>query len=49
VQQHLAVCEGCFHHFEFDRRLLDSIRQKCRTGRAPESLRRRVTRTLARL
>jgi anti-sigma factor (TIGR02949 family) len=49
VEQHLAVCEGCRRHYEFDARLLDRIRVQCRSERAPASIRRRVDRLLASL
>jgi anti-sigma factor (TIGR02949 family) len=49
VEQHLAACEGCRYHYEFDARLLDRIRDQCRTERAPVSIRRRVDRLLASL
>jgi mycothiol system anti-sigma-R factor len=42
VKRHLELCEACFHHFEFDRRLLETIRERCQTGRAPEPLRRKI-------
>jgi mycothiol system anti-sigma-R factor len=46
VEEHLAICEGCTHHFLFEEKLLDQIREKCQTGRAPESLRRRIDKLL---
>ena len=42
VQQHLAVCEDCVRHFRFEEQLLTTIREKCRTGRAPEPLRQQI-------
>jgi mycothiol system anti-sigma-R factor len=42
VQQHLALCEDCVRHFQFEEQLLARIREKCRTGPAPEKLRRRI-------
>jgi mycothiol system anti-sigma-R factor len=42
VRQHLAVCEECVRHFHFEEKLLETIREKCRTGRAPEALRRQI-------
>jgi anti-sigma factor (TIGR02949 family) len=42
VQEHLAICEGCTRHFKFESDLLEKIREKCRTSRAPEALRRKV-------
>ena len=42
VQQHLSLCEECVRHFGFEAQLLARIREKCRTGRAPEQLRRRI-------
>jgi mycothiol system anti-sigma-R factor len=42
VRRHLEVCEICIHHFDFEARLLEQIREKCGSGRAPESLRGKV-------
>jgi mycothiol system anti-sigma-R factor len=42
VRQHLAICEDCVRHFGFEEKLLETIREKCRTGRAPETLRRKI-------
>jgi anti-sigma factor (TIGR02949 family) len=42
VRQHLAVCEDCVRHFHFEEQLLTTIRERCRTGRAPEPLRRKI-------
>jgi mycothiol system anti-sigma-R factor len=49
VRQHLAVCEDCVRHFQFEEKLLETIREKCRTGRAPEALRRKIESLLDRL
>jgi anti-sigma factor (TIGR02949 family) len=49
VDRHLEVCEACLHHFEFDRKLLVAIREKARTSRAPEPLRRKIADLLDRL
>src|SRR5438128_4574488 len=35
VQQHLEICEDCVRHFQFEERLLATIWETCRTGRAP--------------
>ncbi len=43
VRRHLAVCEHCFHHFQFEERLLAMIREKCQIGKAPEPLRRKIS------
>jgi mycothiol system anti-sigma-R factor len=42
VRRHLEKCAPCFHHFGFDARLLERIREKCEAGPAPEAVRRRV-------
>jgi mycothiol system anti-sigma-R factor len=42
VRQHLAICEECVRHFGFEEKLLETIREKCRAGRAPETLRRKI-------
>ena len=42
VQQHLVLCEDCGRHFQFEEQLLARLREKCRTGRAPGKLRRRI-------
>ncbi len=49
VRRHLEVCRCCAAHFQFDRRLLALIREKCQTGPAPEQLRAEVLRLLAEL
>lgn len=46
VQEHLAVCEDCVRHFRFEEQLLSTIRERCRTGRAPEPLRRQIARLI---
>jgi mycothiol system anti-sigma-R factor len=46
VQEHLAICEECTRHFGFERQLLTTIRERCRTGRAPESLRQRIAKLI---
>jgi anti-sigma factor (TIGR02949 family) len=46
VKQHLAICEDCVRHFSFEEQLLATIREKCRTGRAPEGLRFRIAQLL---
>jgi len=42
VQEHLAICEGCTHHFKFEGDLLEKIREKARANQAPASLRKRI-------
>lgn len=49
VEEHLAICEGCTHHFAFEEKLLDQVREKCRSTRAPEGLRRKITQLLDQL
>jgi mycothiol system anti-sigma-R factor len=46
VREHLAICEGCVHHFDFEEKLLDQIRDKCRETRAPESLKKKLSELL---
>jgi mycothiol system anti-sigma-R factor len=46
VQQHLAICEECTRHFGFEEQLLATIRERCRTGRAPEALRQRIAKLI---
>ncbi len=49
VEEHLAICEGCTEHFAFEEKLLDRVREQCRSARAPEGLRRKITQLLDRL
>jgi anti-sigma factor (TIGR02949 family) len=49
ILEHLAICEACTHHFDWEERLLDRIREKSRTSRAPEELRRKIDGLLDRL
>jgi mycothiol system anti-sigma-R factor len=46
VRQHLAVCEDCVRHFHFEEQLLTTIRERCRTGRAPQPLRQKIARLI---
>jgi anti-sigma factor (TIGR02949 family) len=46
LNAHLAVCEGCVRHFDFEEKLLDRVREKCRASRAPEGLRRKIEQLL---
>jgi mycothiol system anti-sigma-R factor len=43
VLEHLAICEGCTRHFQFEGDLLKVIREKCAGTRAPEHLRRKIS------
>jgi mycothiol system anti-sigma-R factor len=47
VRSHLEACSGCLHLFQFEESLRRLVRVKCREQAAPESLRARVTVTLA--
>lgn len=38
LAQHLAACSPCFDRAEFQRKLRDIVRSKCRSSRAPEEL-----------
>jgi anti-sigma factor (TIGR02949 family) len=49
VRQHLAVCEGCVRHFHFEEQLLAAIRDKCRTGRVPDDLKRQIEQLIDKL
>jgi len=42
VQEHLAICEDCTHHFQFEADLLQRIREKARASQAPAALRKRI-------
>jgi mycothiol system anti-sigma-R factor len=47
VRQHLDACGGCLHLFQFEESLRRLVRVRCQEQGAPESLRARITVTLA--
>lgn len=46
IQAHVAACADCGPQFEFQRRLLALIEEKCRAGPIPDSLKQRLFRLL---
>jgi anti-sigma factor (TIGR02949 family) len=42
VQNHLSQCRGCFAKFQFEEKLLHTIRQKVEQVRAPQLLRDKI-------
>lgn len=48
VQEHLDTCAQCAHEHRFDRRVLDTVREKVRRIDTPTDLRSRVADALAR-
>lgn len=46
IQAHVAECQGCGPRYDFQRRLLALIEQKCREGPMPPGLRERLFRLL---
>jgi anti-sigma factor (TIGR02949 family) len=49
VRRHLASCGECRERFDFEDRLLTTIRERSRTSRASESLRQQVAELIDRL
>jgi mycothiol system anti-sigma-R factor len=47
VRSHLEACGGCLHLFQFEESLRRLVRVRCQEQGAPESLRQRITLTLA--
>ena len=47
VRGHLEECAGCLHVYEFEESLRRLVRVRCREQGAPESLRERITLSLA--
>jgi anti-sigma factor (TIGR02949 family) len=47
VRQHLDACGGCLHLYQFEESLRRLVRVRCQQQAAPESLRARVSLTLA--
>jgi mycothiol system anti-sigma-R factor len=47
VRSHLEACGGCLHLFQFEESLRRLVRVRCQEQGAPESLRLRITQSLA--
>jgi len=47
VRQHLAECGGCIDLYQFEESVRRLVRVRCREQSAPESLRVRITMSLA--
>jgi len=47
VRRHLDACGGCLHVFQFQESLRRLVRVRCQEQVAPESLRRRISMSLA--
>ena len=47
VRQHLEACGGCLHLYQFQESLRRLVRVRCQEQCAPESLRARITTSLA--
>ena len=47
VREHLDACGGCLHMYQFEESVRRLVRVRCREQGAPESLRARITMTLA--
>jgi len=47
VKEHLEACGGCLHLFQFEESLRRLVRVRCQEQGAPESLRERITLSLA--
>ena len=47
VKEHLVACGGCLHLFQFEESLRRLVRVRCQEQGAPESLRERITLSLA--
>jgi mycothiol system anti-sigma-R factor len=48
VRGHLEACGGCLHLYHFEESLRRLVRVRCQEQGAPDSLRERITATLAR-
>ena len=46
IQVHIAKCADCGPRYQFQRRLMVLVEQKCREGSVPEALKRRLFRLL---
>jgi mycothiol system anti-sigma-R factor len=47
VRSHLEACGGCLHMYQFEESLRRLVRVRCQEQSAPESLRLRITQSLA--
>jgi mycothiol system anti-sigma-R factor len=47
VRGHLDACRGCLHLFQFEESVRRLVRVRCQEQGAPESLRQRITLSLA--
>jgi mycothiol system anti-sigma-R factor len=47
VRSHLEACGGCLHLFQFEESLRRLVRVRCQEQSAPESLRLRISQSLA--
>jgi mycothiol system anti-sigma-R factor len=47
VRQHLEACGGCLHVYQFEESVRRLVRLRCQEQGAPESLRTRITMSLA--
>jgi mycothiol system anti-sigma-R factor len=47
VREHLVACGGCLHLYQFEDSLRRLVRVRCQEQSAPETLRVRVTMSLA--
>jgi mycothiol system anti-sigma-R factor len=47
VRSHLDECSGCLHQYQFEESLRRLVRVRCQEQGAPESLRARITVSLA--
>ena len=47
VRGHLEACAGCFHLYQFEESLRRLVKVRCQEQGAPESLRARITVSLA--
>jgi mycothiol system anti-sigma-R factor len=47
VRSHLEACGGCLHLYQFEESLRRLVRVRCQEQSAPESLRLRITQSLA--
>jgi anti-sigma factor (TIGR02949 family) len=47
VRGHLEACGGCFHLYQFEESLRRLVKVRCQQQGAPESLRARITVSLA--
>ena len=47
VRDHLEACGGCLHMYQFEESVRRLVRVRCQEQGAPESLRMRITMSLA--